>query len=193
MKTPQVRHLSLPSYYTDSKCQWHQTSHTTRKGKHNYFSIYENSCKNMTSSSLSVFLSFLCCIYGLLNSRRQHCMELLWFLVFFGFMGKSAVQSDVICFKLQIALSAFYERTQELQTVVVMFWRFWVFKFHLHFNLVTEIIIFPPNEVLTIDLTSKLFKRKDLGQSVPVCRIHTANVLFRQQDCRFEQWTLWLN
>lgn len=40
----------------------------------------------------------------------------------FGFMGKSTFQLDIICFKLQIALGAFYEHMQELQQWLRCFW-----------------------------------------------------------------------
>lgn len=105
----------------------------------------------------------------------------------FGFMGKSTFQLDIICFKLQIALGAFLRAHARAPTVVEMLLAFEFFKFNLHFNLVTKIIIFfPPNVVITFDLTSKLFERKTLVKMFQYAESH-CNVLFHQQHCRFEQ------
>lgn len=125
-----------------------------------------------------LFFPFLlfCCIYGLLNSRQQHRMDLLRFL---------DLQLYILCSELQQALSAFYKHMQELRRWLRRL-DIWPFKVCLHLNLVRQIIIW------TFGLTPKLFKRKTLIKVFEYAESH-CNFVFRQQDCKFKQWTFWLN
>lgn len=50
IKMPQVKHISLASNYTDSKCQWHQTSHTGKGKIQLFLHLYKECCKNLFMS-----------------------------------------------------------------------------------------------------------------------------------------------